>query len=78
MTQEEAQAYLIRARDAPRDIAMLDTESQWVQDGIARLRKMQMRDEFAPRHSQLKALCAEHRPQTKDRAICAEACERID
>ena len=31
MTQEEAQAYLIRARDAPRDIAVLDAERQWVQ-----------------------------------------------
>ena len=54
MTQEEAQAYLIRARDAPRDIAMLDTESQWVQDGIARLRKMQMRDEFTTAIASLK------------------------
>ena len=54
MTQEEAQAYLIRASDAPRDIAALDAESQWVQDAIARLRKMQVRDEFAPAIDRLK------------------------
>ena len=54
MTQEEAQAHLIRARDMPRDIAVLDTERQWVQDGIARLRKMQVRDEFTPAIDRLK------------------------
>lgn len=54
MTAEQVKSYFIRARDAPRDIAVLDIESQWVQDSIARLRKMQVRDEFAPAIDRLK------------------------
>ena len=54
MTSAEAKAYLTRARDAERDIVLLDDDCRWAQDGIARLRKMQVRDEFTPAIDRLK------------------------
>ena len=70
MTAEQVKAYLIRARDVPCDIAVLDTESRWVQDGIARLRKMQVRDEFAPAIASLKRYARNIARNERPRGLC--------
>lgn len=40
MTSAEAKAYLTRARDAERDIVLLDDDHRWAMDNIANLKRI--------------------------------------
>lgn len=54
MTSAEAKAYLTRARDAERDIVLLDDDHRWAMDSIANLKRIQSHNDLAPAIDRLK------------------------
>mgnify|MGYP000876767754 CR=1 FL=1 len=54
MTSAEAKAYLTRARDAERDIVLLDDDCRWAMDSIANLKRIQSHNDLAPAIDRLK------------------------
>ena len=54
MTSAEAKAYLTRARDAERDIVLLDDDCRWAMDNIAHLKRIQSHNDLAPAIDRLK------------------------
>ena len=54
MTSAEAKAYLTRARDAERDIVLLDDDRRWAMDIIANLKRIQSHNDLASAIDRLK------------------------
>jgi hypothetical protein len=78
MTQEEAQAYLIRARDAASDAVCCEYEYHWAMDGIERIRAMRVQKALAPAIAKLKAICPQQPQKARSSRADARGCSGSD
>lgn len=78
MTSAEAKAYLTCARDAERDIVLLDDDRRWAIDSIANLKRIQSHNDLASAIDRLKHY-ARHIARKRPALIrLREAAARID
>lgn len=55
MTREACKAYFTRAMYAPREVILLDEETDWIARHVERLKDLQAHEEFSPAIARLRA-----------------------
>lgn len=55
MTRGDCKAYFARAMYAPREVALLDEETDWIARHVERLKDLQAHEEFSPAIARLRA-----------------------